>query len=401
MSAGGTRPRVVFLINSLTGGGAERIMARLITHSIAHSHHHEMHLVLLDKAPEAYSVPDWIAVHRLDTAGSMAASLGVALRCLRVLEPDICLSFLTRANLVNVICAQLLGYKALISERVSPSSHHRRGAGAKLARILTRYIYPKADVVICPSAGVAADLLDNFGVPPPKVTTIPNPTDREALHRAATQPAQFPTSRPYFVAMGRLVENKNFALLLQAFARSAPEYDLVLIGDGPLGNQLRLHAHRLELSHRVHFTGFLENPFPLILGARAFISSSDAEGFPNAPAEAMMLGIPVIATNCLSGPAELLGEEPTLEVSALYEARHGLLVPVGDVAALARALTMMSSDGFRNVQAVRAAEGAARYQMQPAINAYWQVMQAALPQRMSLERESRYRKAKPEDRDML
>lgn len=83
MSADDTRPRVVFLINSLTGGGAERIMARLITHSMARSHHYEMHLVLLDKAPEAYSVPDWIAVHRLGTAGSMAASLGVALRCLR------------------------------------------------------------------------------------------------------------------------------------------------------------------------------------------------------------------------------------------------------------------------------------------------------------------------------
>lgn len=69
MSAGGhDKPRVVFLINSLTGGGAERIMARLITHSMAHSHHYEMHLVLLDKAPEAYSVPDWIAVHRLGTA---------------------------------------------------------------------------------------------------------------------------------------------------------------------------------------------------------------------------------------------------------------------------------------------------------------------------------------------
>lgn len=372
------KPRVVFLINSLTGGGAERIMVRLIAHSKSYSRSHDLHLVLLDQAPEAYSVPDWIEVHRLRTTGSTALSLAATLRCLRRLEPNVVLSFLTRANLVNVICAKLLGYPAVISERVNPSSHHGRSAGGMGARTLTRALYPQADAVICPSAGVAADLVHNFGVHRTKSTVIPNPVDADELRRAALHPTTPPTKRPYIVAMGRLVENKNFALLLRALAQAGPEFDLVLIGDGPLHDRLRSLAQQMRLSHRVHFTGFVQNPFPLILQSQAFVMPSDAEGFPNALVEAMALGVPVIATNCRSGPAELFGEEPSLEISGVHEARYGLLVPVRDVEALATALTMMSDVHFRNIQAARAAEGAARYQLQPAVDAYWQVLQAAM-----------------------
>ena len=374
----GDKPRVVFLINSLTGGGAERIMVRLIAHSKSYARSHDLHLVVLDRAPEAYSVPDWIEVHRLGTAGSTGASLVATFRCLRRLEPAVCLSFLTRANLINVICGKLLGYPAVISERVNPSSHHARSLGGVAAGTMTRALYPRADEVICPSEGVAADLVHNFGVHRTKATVIPNPVDADELRRAASQPIAIPTKRPYIVAMGRLVETKNFALLLRAFAQVSPEFDLMLIGDGPLHEELRSLAQQMRLSHRVHFSGFVQNPFPLIVQAHAFVMASNAEGFPNALVEAMALGVPVIATNCRSGPAELLGEESTLEITDLHEAPYGLLVPVRDVAALSAALTMMSDDHFRGQQAVRAAEGAARYQLQPAVDAYWHVLRGAM-----------------------
>lgn len=368
------KPRIVFLINSLAGGGAERIMTRLLASSAAYAQSYDLHLVLLDDEPDAYSLPDWLTVHRLNANTSFAKSLAAGLRCLHRLQPAVCLSFLTRSNLVNVAAAALLGHPAIISERVNPSSHHRRTMSGTTARLLTRTLYPRARHIICPSSGVATDLIQHFGVSAAKTTVIANPVDAEALAHASAQPAALPTPRPYIVAMGRLVATKNFALLLHAFAASTTTLDLVIIGDGPLRAALTQQAQQFGLGQRVHFTGFLPNPFPTIRNARAYVLPSSAEGFPNGLVEAMALGVPVIATNCRSGPSEILDDQPTLEIAEIHRARYGLLVPVNDATSMAKALSLIASDEAHALYAKRAAEGAARYALQPAVDAYWRVL---------------------------
>lgn len=369
---------VVFMINSLAGGGAERIMARLVANSSEWAGRYEIHLVLLDEEKAAYEVPEWVTVHRLDTGFSLAKGVWRGVKLLRRLRPAICLSFLSRSNFINVIAARLLGYKAIISERVNASSHHTKTMSGKLAKLLTRLLYPRADKIICPSAGIAVDLVENFAVAEKKNVIIPNPIDTEGIWRLSEEANTAPTNNSYIVAVGRLVENKNFGMLLSAFSKADTGLDLVILGEGPLRQTLQQQASDLGLRERVHFPGFADNPFPIIRGAFAYVLPSNAEGFPNGLAEAITLGVPVISTNCPSGPAEILDDKGSLETTGVYKALYGLLVPVDDADAMADGLRLMMSDTVRQYYADQALEGAVRYRLAPAINAYWRVMENEL-----------------------
>jgi glycosyltransferase involved in cell wall biosynthesis len=367
------KPAIVFMINSLAGGGAEKVIALLLANSRPWSARFDIHAVLLDEEEQAYVLPDWVCVHRLDTGRSLARGVFRAGRLLRRLRPAICLSFLTRANIVNVVTAQVGGHRAVISERVNASSHHPHTLAGRVARLATRLFYPRADIVICPSAGVASDLIANFGVDRSRTRIIHNPVDIDAITQAAG--AAGSVTQPYFVAVGRLVENKNFSMLIDAFAAARTGHDLVILGEGPLRASLEGEVRSLGLEGRVHLPGFVAYPFAVLRDAHAFILSSNAEGFPNALAEALALGVPVIATNCRSGPSEILANTSDLHVRDVHHARHGILVPVGDTAAMARALKEMSDPGTRGSHAANARTRAAAFGLAPAVAAYWSVLE--------------------------
>jgi glycosyltransferase involved in cell wall biosynthesis len=370
------KPRVIFLLNSLAGGGAERVMMTLLRHSEDRRSEYDIHLVLLDdEAHEAYSPPEWATVHRLRTQGSLPKGLSAFVKLAHQLKPKFVLSFLTRANVINAVSSRMLKHRAVISERANTSGHFKGLSGA-VSKTLVRTIYPLADQIICVSGGIAEDLRDNFAIAPSKLVSIPNPINREHIVTLAVEAPPMPLTKPYFLAMGRFVESKNFSLLIEALSRSAASADLVILGKGPLEARLKEEAERAGLGDRVHFPGFSANPFPYIRNALAFVLPSNGEGFPNALAEAMTLGIPVISTNCRSGPSEILNEQASVKIDCLLEARYGLLVPVNDADAMAAALDMYSSSEARLSWAKKALAGAARYDMQTTINRYWDVLTA-------------------------
>lgn len=367
--------KIVFMINSLTGGGAERIMARLVSGSAPWAGRYDIHVILLDEEKAAYELPEWVTVHRLDTGFSMAKGLVRGVKLLRHLKPAVCLSFLSRSNFINVVAARFTGHRAVISERVNASSHHPRTRSGRIALLLTRLLYPRANRIICPSAGIGADLVENFSVPDSRNVVIPNPVDTLAIRKMSEAEMIAPTQRPYIVAVGRLVPNKNFSMLLDAFSKSGVDLDLVILGEGPLREALEQQRRALGLERRVHLPGFASNPFPVVRHASIYALPSSAEGFPNGLAEAITLGVPAISTNCLSGPSEILDGRDHLDINGVYHGRYGLLVPVDDAGAMAEALELMTDDGMRADYAARALEGAARYQLEPAIRAYWNVLE--------------------------
>jgi glycosyltransferase involved in cell wall biosynthesis len=345
------------VINSLAGGGAERVLSILLDQFSRRAGAFdgaELHLVLLDRTDEKYRIPGDVIVHRHDSGGSRIASIRNLGMTLGAIRPDISASFLTRSNIANILAARRFGHHCVISERVNTTSHLGRGLGAWVNRLIVRHLYPRAGLVIVNSLGTRDDLSENYRVPRQRISVIPNPFDLEAIRLAARSAPDREFARPYAIAVGRLTRNKNFSLLVRAFADAGGETDLVILGEGEEHDALLSEAAAVGISDRFHLPGFVDNPYPLIAGAQYFVSSSNAEGFPNALAEAMALGKPVVATDCPSGPSELLeGSAPPGK--GVCEARHGLLVPIEDQAALTAAMCQIV-DPERAVQYSTAAE---------------------------------------------
>ncbi|WP_239499362.1 WecB/TagA/CpsF family glycosyltransferase [Pseudomonas putida] len=200
-----------------------------------------------------------------------------------------------------------------------------------------------------------------------RVRYCPNAVITDAMLSAAQAPLPAGIPASYWLGVGRLVQPKGFHLLLDAYAmalagkQSLP--DLVIAGDGPEHAALTEQAQRLGIAGRVHFTGFLSNPYPLIRHARLLILSSFHEGLPTVLIEALALGTPTLACDCGSGPRELLDH-----------GRLGRLVKVNDVAALAEGLLHSLTPEGPGMPAGRIAEETVRqYGSRQAAQAYYQV----------------------------
>lgn len=375
------RKRALFIINSLVVGGAERVMCTLLAASEKERSAFDIELALLDREPAVYTPPEWVPVHQLDCRNSMPRSVLAVRELMAQRKPDIVLSFLTRANVASVVGARMLGLPCVISERIQNSAHLGDGLSASVAKQTIRFAYPHADRVIAVSAGVAQDLEESFGVSKTKIQVIDNPVDGAAISRRADEPAAYGVDGPFIVGVGRLTSVKNFALMIEAFRASTYAGKLVIVGDGPERANLERQIAEAGLQSRVLLPGYLENPFPLLRAADFFVSSSNAEGFPNALVEAMSLGRPVISTNCPSGPAEILAESTREQIQGLTEGAHGLLTPVNDAPALTRAINALTDPDTRATWARRAQARAGDFSVERAKDRYWAVLRDVLARR--------------------
>ena len=372
------RKRVYFIINSLAGGGAERVICTLLRASQDELRDSQISLLLLDREAAMYEVPRWVEVEQLDCRHSLIRSIWSVWRALRRARPDRTVSIQTRANNANINASPLLGRPAGISERVNTSSHLGTGVGAAVARLLVKATYPKARRIIAVSEGVADDLHASFGVRSDRMTVIANPIDLDAIRAQAGSGAPLPIDRPYAVTMGRLVPNKNFGMLIEAFARSRIAGKLLILGDGPERDALTRQVEALGLAGRVVMPGFSANPFPTLARADFYVSPSNAEGFPNSLLEAMSVGLPVISTNCPSGPSEVLADLKREQVGpGVNLAPHGILGAPDDPDAMAEALRTMADPTCRQRYAELAPKRAADFGVARAKDAYWAVIREA------------------------
>jgi glycosyltransferase involved in cell wall biosynthesis len=186
-------------------------------------------------------------------------------------------------------------------------------------------VIPRADGPrFCRSRG-RDDLRTGIGARRARIETIPNPFDFAAMKTLAAAPAGLPR-RPYLIHVGRFSGQKRHDLLLDAFARLDPGLRLVLLAADDARLKAMIEAR--GLAGRVEVAGFQQNPFPWIAPANLLVLCSDHEGLPNVIVEALALGVPVVSTDCPSGPREILGQ-----------ALPDCLVPTGDAEALAGAMT--------------------------------------------------------------
>jgi hypothetical protein len=167
-----TPRNIVFVINSLTAGGAERALTDLLGYLEDDLRHYTVHLVLLDVEEQRHAVPPYVQKHILDARFGMFSSTVLLGRLLRELAPAVTLSFLTRANCANVISSSILRYPCIISERVHTTSQFGTGVRAAINTAIVRLTYRLADQVIAVSEGVKKELIANFGVRAAKVRVI-------------------------------------------------------------------------------------------------------------------------------------------------------------------------------------------------------------------------------------
>ncbi len=378
MRADPARARLAFIINSLTGGGAERVFCRLIEGLQTRLRDCESEIVLLDDEPHAYTPPDFVPMRTLASDRNSAASVARLAAEMKRFRPHAAVSFLNRANCANVLVGRLCGYRTVISERVFTADHFGDGPAAQLKRAVTRELYRRADVVLAVSEGVRRGLVEACGLPAERIDVIPNPVDAARIRTLAAQEPETALPDRFIVSVNRLNANKNVSLQLEAMRRSGLSHHLVILGDGPERERLQAQALALGLAERVHFVGFSTNPFAIVARADMFLSTSNAEGFPNALAEALALGVPCVSTNCRAGPAEILADDPTLKVSQMHPARYGVLTPVRDAEACAAALRFLAQPAQRALYSRRASRRAAAYAPATVIERYWQAISRAM-----------------------
>lgn len=257
-------------------------------------------------------------------------------------------------TVVAPVSARLAGFhgKVLVSEHAILSRQYApRGRLHHLAlRASTFAAYRLATARVGVSQGTCADMAALSRMPVDRFVTIHNPVrpssqaPRGELHAAH---ALWATEGPRILTVGNLKPVKNHPLLLRAFALlQQPDARLMLLGQGQNEAALRQLAFDLGIADRVIFAGFHPDPTPFYDTADLFVLSSDHEGFGNVIVEALSAGLPVVSTDCPSGPAEIL-----------KGGRWGRLVPVGDVAALGRAMeAALSSPVDRDALRRRAAD---------------------------------------------
>lgn len=343
------KTKVLFIINALGGGGAERALATILGTDIFREKL-DIHLLLLENKI-SYDLPDYVKLHvatdigekagKVKKALSLPAMAGFVKKIKREVNPAVSISFLTRSNIINVLTRNG-SEKVLISERNNPVKTYGSNPLVRFShRSLLSAFYPRADGVIAVSEGVRKSLLSYIKIDESKVITINNPYDTERIEKLSQEEMgeefrDIFSGDPVLITVGRLTHQKGHDTFLKAVSLLREKHPVVAViaGEGELEQYLKDMAKELGIWEIVHFMGWQANPFRYIRNSAIFVLPSRWEGFPNALVEAMACGCPVAASRCDSGPEEILQEN-----------RFGLLVKVDDAEELAEKIIGMMEDG--------------------------------------------------------
>lgn len=326
--------RIGFIVTNLAGGGAEKAVLKIAAGLAERGHRTD--IVALEHVV-AHAVPAGIGFHALTREGEKTSKgwLGkrfAARKLARLLGQlaldapfHLLVSTLPFADEVAISAAAPEHWCRIANTLSAEVARLAARDATKAARRIARYrnLYG-GRTLIAVSEGVGEDLRAGIGIARSRIEVIPNPFDFAAMRMLAEAPAALP-QRPYVIHVGRFSGQKRHDLLLDAFARIRSAQRLVLLADDAPALRAMIEAH--GLAGRVEVAGFQPNPFPWIAAADLLVLCSDHEGLPNVIIEALALGVPVVSTDCPSGPREILG--PVLP---------GYLVPTGDAEALAAAM---------------------------------------------------------------
>lgn len=328
------RVKIMFCIPRMNNGGAERVVANLANEL---SLTHEVEIISFVGIGSYYHLDEGVKFQsaniNLNRKNSIIRKISMFHQVLKAFSfmnneferfrPDVVISFLIEADFLTYMLHKKYKYLWISSERNDPSAYK------KVRQLILKYIYKSVDLFVCQSLYVS-----NYytSIPLERKIIIPNPIGSSVLGELKKE--KLPIK---IVSIGRLAQQKNFALLIRAFNRIrnelAIELSLTIYGDGPQRKYLKELIKDLKLETIVKLPGSDKNVLENIGDAALYVMSSDFEGFPNALLEAAAMGLPVIATDVKTGT-----------VRDLVTDQIGIIVPVNDEIELAKAMKHMVTD---------------------------------------------------------
>ena len=318
--------------------GVDRVMSNLIEEIAGRGVPIDL-LRIAGHGPHLREVPPGVRLVDLGTA-HVATSFWPLVRYLRRERPAAMLSDKDRLNRYALWARRISGVSTRVGVRMGTTVSENLSRRSRFARWLQytsiRRFYPWADAVLVPSRGAADDLIAIGELDPAKVKVVPSPIVNERLFRMAAEPCCHPwfslQGELVVLGVGELCERKDFATLLRAFAlvRRTRAVRLIILGEGRKRSDLEALARDLGVAEFCQLPGFEKNPYAYMARAGLFVLSSRCEGAPVVLMEALACGVPVVSTDCPSGPREIL-----------RDGKFGPLVPVGDAEKLAEAMLLM------------------------------------------------------------
>ncbi|MFZ8830678.1 MAG: glycosyltransferase, partial [Thermodesulfobacteriaceae bacterium] len=280
------------------------------------------------------------------------------LKIKKEINPDVCISFLESADFFNLI-TKFGKHKVILTIHNTMSEYFRQFYNDSFPKKLASFVYnnsykflaKKANLIICVSHGIAKDFVESYNVDSSKIKVIHNPinlNEIEKLCKENLNEYELIFEHPTLITVGRLAKPKGQWYLLRVFKALKEKHKdlkLVVLGEGELKDYLVGLSEELGLktyiwdrdalseSFDVYFLGFQKNPFKFIARSKLFVFPSLWEGFPLALVEAMACGVPVISSDCRSGPREILAPNTdfTYQTQKPEFAEYGILMPVFDV----------------------------------------------------------------------
>ncbi len=349
--------RLTLVSSSLTCGGAERVLV-LLSEGFLKKGHEVSVVTLSGIETDFYKLPDEVNRLALNILGDSPTPIHglwnnlhrtfTIRQAIESTQPDAVISFTDRINVMTIVSLSRTRYPVFPTEHCDPIMN----PCGKLWENLRRFTYPHAARIVSVSKGI-----DNYfdWLPKTKRAVIYNPfLVRNNTQSITSIPKDADQGKNWIISMGRLTYQKGFDLLLAAFKKIAhkyPDWQLLILGKGEMISELEKLKDDLSLSSQVIFTGAISNPFPILRNSKLFVMASRFEGFPMAHGEALACGLPVICTDCPSGPREII-----------RNGVDGILVPNEDVSALAWAMErLMSDEGERKRLAASAPEVTERF----------------------------------------
>jgi len=304
-----TKKKVLFVLPALTAGGAERVLITLMN-NLDRERFTPVFLTISAQGHLRPLINPAIPFYALSEKGRVGKSLPRLYRKMKEIDPDITVSTMAHMNFALLLLKPFFPRtKFVVREAITPTFIlHERGFAMPFIRFLYKWLYPKADRVISPAQAIIDEFSSALKMKTDNFSLLPNPVDVSAIESKISGKAPFLKKADiHFVSAGRLHRQKGFDRLIENMPRlpETMDWHLTILGEGPERGALEALVKKTNMTEKISFAGYQENPWQYYAAADAFLLPSRSEGLPNVALESLACGTPVIATSESGGIAEI------------------------------------------------------------------------------------------------